>query len=80
MDGIMEVVKYNTYDLKYVGANDFNFNPALGSGQLQIRDIHYVSIKKRTTWEFCQLLDLKFLKSSKRKLDDWIELAKNSNQ
>jgi hypothetical protein len=76
MDGVMEVVGYNTYDLKFLSSSDFTFNPALGSGQIQIRDIHYVSTEKRTTWEFCQLLDKKYLNSSRRSFNDWLRLAK----
>ncbi len=76
MDGIMEIVGHKVYDLKYLGGTDFNFNPALGSGQLQIKDIHYVNIEKRTTWEFCQLLDRKYLNSNKKTFEDWLKLAK----
>ncbi len=75
MDGIMEVTAHHTYDLKYISAKDLNYNPALGTGQIQIRDIHYVELEKRNTWEFCQLLDRKFLKSGKRQLSDWYSLA-----
>lgn len=75
MDGIMEVVSYNAYDLKYLSATDLSYNPALGSGQLQVRDIHYVALTKRTTWEFCQLLDRKFI-NSKKGFGEWLELAK----
>lgn len=75
MDGIMEVVKYNAYDIKYISEPDLSYNPALGTGQLQIKDIHYVNLVNRTTWEFCQLLDDKFLSSSKRTFDDWFVLA-----
>lgn len=75
-DGIMEIVDYNAYDLKLISENDISFNPALGIGQLQIKDIHYVSYQERTTWEFCQLLDKKFLNSSRRSLDDWYREAK----
>jgi hypothetical protein len=75
MDGIMEVVGHNTYDLKYLSSADISYNPALGSGQLQVRDIHYVKLTKRTTWEFCQLLDRKFI-SSKKGFVGWLELAK----
>lgn len=39
MDGIMEVVKYNAYDIKYISEPDLSYNPALGTGQLQIKDI-----------------------------------------
>jgi hypothetical protein len=76
MDGIMEVVAYNTYDLKYISERDFAINPALGTGQLQINDIHKVSITKRSTWEFCQILDMKYLKSSRKSFGDWLYLAK----
>ncbi len=75
MDGIMEVVKYNAYDIKYISEPDLSYNPVLGTGQLQIKDIHYVNLVNRTTWEFCQLLDDKFLSSSKRTFDDWLVLA-----
>lgn len=75
IDGIMEVVKHNAYDLKYISSSDLNYNPALGTGQIQIKDIHYVTLEKRTAWEFCQLLDSKFLSSSKRTFEDWLKLA-----
>ena len=78
MDGIMEVVDYNAYDLKFISDNDINYNPALGTGQIQIKDIHYVTYQERTTWEFCQLLDSKYLKSSRRTIEDWYrEAVKN---
>ena len=75
MDGIMEIVTYNAYDLKYIGSKDLSYNPALGTGQIQIRDIHYVELEKRTTWEFCQLLDRKYLQSSRRTFEQWLKLA-----
>jgi len=75
MDGIMEVVAHNAYDLKFLSTSDISYNPALGSGQLQVRDIHYVTLTKRTTWEFCQLLDRKFI-GSKKGFEEWLELAK----
>lgn len=75
MDGIMEVVAYNAYDLKYISNSDISYNPALGTGQIQIKDIHYVSLEHRTTWEFCQLLDQKYLRSSKRDFSQWMALA-----
>jgi len=75
MDGIMEVVAYNVYDLKYLSVSDISYNPALGSGQLQVRDIHYVTITKRTTWEFCQLLDHKFI-ASKKGFNEWLQMAR----
>jgi hypothetical protein len=75
MDGVMEVVAHNSYDLKFLAASDVSYNPALGSGQLQVRDIHYVTLTKRTTWEFCQLLDKKVI-SSKKGFVGWLEMAK----
>ncbi len=75
MDGIMEVVKYNAYDIKYLSDSDISYNPALGTGQIQIRDIHYVTIEKRTAWGFCQLLDKKYLASSRRSFNNWLDLA-----
>ena len=75
-DGIMEVVDYNAYDLKYLSNSDLRYNPALGSGQLQVQDIHYVTITKRTTWQFCQLLDKKFI-NSKKGFDEWLVSAKS---
>ncbi len=77
MDGIMEVVAHNAYDLKYLDATDISYNPALGSGQLQIRDIHYVTLIKRTTWDFCQLLDRKVL-NSKKGFAGWLEMAEHN--
>jgi hypothetical protein len=75
-NGIMEVRSYNVYDLKYLSAKDISYNPALGTGQIQIRDIHYVTTVRRTTWEFCQLLDRKYLNSSKRTEADFYKLAR----
>ena len=75
MDGIMEVVAYNAYDLKLLASRDLNYNPALGTGQIQVRDIHYVDIVERTTWEFCQLLDRKYLNSARRSFEQWLVLA-----
>ncbi len=78
VDGIMEVVDYNAYDLKYISDEDISYNPALGTGQIQIKDIHYVTLQYRTTWEMCQLLDKKYLNSSRRTIDDFFrEAAKN---
>jgi len=72
--GIMEVVDFNAYDLKYLGKNDISYNPALGSGQLQVRDIHYVSKEIRTTWEFCKLLDEKCM-ASRKGFNEWYNYA-----
>jgi hypothetical protein len=76
MDGVMEVVAYNAYDLKYLSAADINYNPALGTGQIQIRDIRYVKIESRSTWEFCQMLDKKYLSSARRSFETWVALAR----
>jgi hypothetical protein len=74
-NGIMEVVSNAVYDLKYVSAVDFNYNRALGTGQLQIRDIHYVGlVEGRTTWEFLQLLDGKYIQSKGQ--ESWLQIAK----
>lgn len=78
MDGIMEVVAYNAYDLKFLSPKDITYNPALGTGQIQIPDIHYVDIQERSTWEFCQLLDRKYLQSARRSFEQWLELAKRN--
>jgi hypothetical protein len=75
MDGIMEVVDYKAYDIKYLGESDISYNPALGTGQIQIRDIHYVDVEYRSVWEFCQLLDKKYIASSKRSFESWLSLA-----
>jgi hypothetical protein len=71
--GVMEVVAFTVYDLKYIAKTDLSYNPALGTGQLQIRDIHYVDIEERTTWEFLQLIDEKFIRSKGESA--WLELA-----
>ncbi|MCK4340423.1 MAG: restriction endonuclease [Phycisphaerae bacterium] len=77
MDGIMEVVAHNAYDLKFLSRADLSYNPALGTGQLQVRDIHYVKLTKRTTWEFCELLDRKFI-NSRKGFGEWLELARKN--
>ena len=75
MDGIMEITDYNAYDLKFISDADINYNPALGTGQIQIKDIHYVEYQYRTTWQMCQLLDQKYLHSSKRTFKDFYKEA-----
>lgn len=74
-NGIMEVTSSAVYDLKYLSNKDLNYNPALGTGQLQVRDIHYVTIVNRSTWEFCQLLDKKYINS--RGVKSWENMAKS---
>lgn len=77
MIGVMEVVDFNAYDLKHLSDRDLSYNPALGSGQIQVRDIHYISLTPRTTWEFCQLLDRKCI-TSRRGYDEWLRYAKQN--
>ena len=72
---IMEIVDSTAYDLKHLSSSDISYNPALGTGQIQVRDIHYVTLTPRTTWDFCQLLDAKFINSSKKGFDTWYDLA-----
>lgn len=78
MNGIMEVVAHKAYDLKLISESDISYNPALGTGQIQIRDIHYVDVVSRNTWEFCQLLDKKYLNSSRRTFENWFSMATSS--
>lgn len=77
VSSIMEVSDFKAYDLKFIQDGDVSYNPALGTGQLQIRDIHNVSKTTRSTWEFCQMLDKKFI-ASKKGFKEWISLAKKS--
>ena len=59
----MEIRSHSVYDVKYISEKELNYNPALGTGQLQVRDIHYVETVRRTTWEFCQIFDQRFIAS-----------------
>jgi len=78
MMGVMEVVDFNAYDLKNLSDRDLSYNPALGSGQIQVRDIHYVTLTPRTTWEFCQLLDRKCI-ASRKGYNEWLRYAKQNH-
>ncbi|MBQ9404768.1 MAG: hypothetical protein IJU15_07275 [Synergistaceae bacterium] len=78
IDGIMEITDYKAYDLKYISEEDISYNPALGTGQIQVKDIHYVNLQYRTTWEMCKLLDQKFLHSSRRTIEDFYREAKKN--
>lgn len=73
-NGIMEVTAYAVYDLKYVSTADLSYNPALGTGQIQIRDIQYVTIERRSTWKFLQMLDAKCIRSKGE--EAWLRLAR----
>ncbi|MCW5934448.1 MAG: restriction endonuclease [Fimbriimonadia bacterium] len=75
INSVIEILDYRAFDLKYIAEEDISYNPALGTGQLQLRNILSVSLKKRTTWEFLQMLDTKFIRS--RGEDAWIKLAKH---
>lgn len=77
MMGIMEVVDFNAYDLRFISDSDISYNPALGTGQLQVRDIHYVTHQNRTVWEFCQLLDKKCI-ASRKGFDEWLGYARQN--
>lgn len=75
MMGVMEIVDFNAYDLKFLSSLDISYNPALGSGQLQVRDIHYVTREDKTTWDFCKMLDRKCI-ASRTGYDGWLRYAK----
>lgn len=73
------VKEVNTYDLKGISSRDYNINPALGSGQMQIRDIHYVEeCEYISSWEFCQLLDYKFISCKRNDKERWLEYAEKN--
>ena len=73
--GVMEIVDYKAYDLKYLDDSDISYNPALGTGQIQIRDIHQVGYKERSSEEICELLDKKCI-ASKKGFEQWYVYAK----
>lgn len=73
-NGVMEVVGYGVYDLKFIADSDLSYNPALGTGQIQLRNVSSITVTPRTTWEFCQMLDRKFL-ASKKGYSAWLQLA-----
>ena len=76
-NGVMQVNNYYVYDIKYISKKDLNYNPALGAGQLQIRDMGYVEEKKKTTEEFIKMIDDKFIKS--KGMDSWLKTAHQNN-
>ena len=78
IDGIMKIVDYHAYDLKFISDSDINYNPALGTGQIQVKDIHYVTYQYRTTWEMCQLLDQKYIHSARRTVEDFYREARRN--
>lgn len=71
--GVMEVTAFAAFDLKFVADEDLNYNPALGTGQLQVRDIFNVRKTVRTTRQFIELIDQKFLRS--KGVAAWVRLA-----
>ena len=76
-NGVMQVNAYCVYDIKYVSNKDLNYNPSLGIGQLQIRDVHYVEEEKKTTEEFIKMIDDKFIRS--KGMDSWLKIAHQNN-
>lgn len=72
-NGIMQVITYHVYDIKYVSSKDLNYNPALGTGQMQVRDIHYVDEERKTTDQFIKMIDDKYIRSKGFK--PWKKLA-----
>lgn len=76
-NGIMQVNGCHVYDIKYVSSKDLNYNPALGTGQLQIRDIHYVEEERKTSKDFIIMIDNKYIKS--KGLNAWKKLAAHYN-
>jgi len=72
-NGIMQVNVCHVYDIKYVSAKDLNYNPALGTGQMQIRDIHYVDEERKTAEQFIKMIDKKYINS--KGLKPWLKLA-----
>lgn len=74
------IKQVNTYDLKGIATSDYNINPSLGTGQMQIRDIHYVEeCEYKSTWEFCQILDYKFMRAKRNTRERWLGYATKSN-
>ncbi|MEK6645961.1 MAG: restriction endonuclease [Candidatus Firestonebacteria bacterium] len=76
-NGIMQVTAYHVYDLKYVSSKDLNYNPALGTGQMQIKDIHYVEEERKTAEQFIKMIDDKYIKS--KGINFWLKLAEKFN-
>lgn len=75
MMGVMEIMDFKAYDLKYLKGSDISYNPALGTGQIQIRDIHNVGYENRSSEEICELLDKKCI-ASKKGYTQWYDYAK----
>lgn len=75
---IIDLSDFNSYDFKYLSENDFSINPALGTGQIQIKDIHYVNVEERTTWELLKVLDEKYISSSKHTFNGWKQEAEKN--
>src|SRR5699024_4915079 len=76
IDGFFEMQDFKAYDLKNLSDNDISYNPSLGTGQLQIKNIHDVENIERTSSEFCEMLDKKYINSSKRTKEDWLAEAR----
>lgn len=76
---VMTVTDFAIHDLKYVSDWDLKYNPSLGTGQLQIKQLHRIKEEKRTTHSFIKLIDSKYLKSSRKTIDDFLKLAQDFN-
>lgn len=63
----MEVLDCHAYDIKFLSESDISYNPSLlGTGQnSRLRDINNVQKVFRTTNEFIEILDAKFIRSKK---------------
>lgn len=76
--GILQLKEFHSYDFKYLGEHDFSINPALGKGQIQIKDIHYVNITPRSAKDLVRLLDDKYISSSKHSFEGWVREAQRN--
>lgn len=72
-NGVMQVNACHVYDIKYISEKDLNYNSALGTGQMQIRDIYYVDEERKTTEQFIKMVDEKYINS--KGLKPWLKLA-----
>ena len=76
-NGVMQVNNYYVYDIKYVSKKDLDYNPSLGTGQLQIRNVHDVVEEQKTTEEFIKMIDDKFIQS--KGIKSWMKMANQNN-
>lgn len=74
----IEMNDFKVLDLKYILEDDLIYNPSLGTGQIQIKNINKVGRQVRSTWEFCQMLDKKYLNSSKKTFNVFLKEARKN--